>query len=215
MIKELVISLFDKDLGWIKDINDDVKISIYRKGDLTNHKDEIYLSNNIGRDVHTFFYHIVNRYNTLSDYTFFSQDYPFDHIENYIQIINGGKLEWDKYSSYKKDEYWAYHWNDIGTMWKLTNSIEIENKVLICDRYGKPHHPDELPLEYIWYELFKSKCPYQFEFTPGGHFSISKKQILIRNLEFYQKILMLLENNYTTPWIIERLEPYIFNKIIN
>jgi len=101
--KELVISLFDKDIEWIKDLNKDVKVSIYRKGDKTSHKDEIYLPNNVGRDVHTFFYHIVNRYHTLSDFTFFSQDYPFDHIENYINIINGTQLEWDMYSSYRKD----------------------------------------------------------------------------------------------------------------
>ena len=30
MIKELVVSLFDKNLDWLKEINSDVKITIYR-----------------------------------------------------------------------------------------------------------------------------------------------------------------------------------------
>jgi hypothetical protein len=214
--KEVVISLFDKDINWIENIDKDIKISIYRKGNSTTHKNEIYLPNNVGRDVHTFFYHIVNNYDKLADYTFFAQDYPFDHIENYIQIINGDKKEWDTYSSYKKDEYWAYHWNSIGTMWALENSNEEGgNKVLKSDKHGRPHHPENLPIESIWNELFTSNCPNTLEFTPGGHFSISKEQILTKDLEFYKKILTLLENNELSPWVIERLEHYIFNKNIN
>jgi len=213
--KELVISLFDKDLEWIKNIDKSVKITIYRKGDIISHENEIYLTNNVGRDVHTFFYHIVNRYNTLSDYTFFSQDYPFDHIENYIDIINGTQFKWDLNSSYKKDEYWGYHWNNIGTMWELDDSIEWGSKVLRCDKVGNPHHGEDLPIEQIWNQLFSSKFPDILEFTPGGHFSISKEQILYRSLEFYKKILILLEKNELSPWVIERLEPYIFNKYIN
>lgn len=216
MIKELVISLFNKDLDWIKNIDKNVKISIYRKGNITSHINEIYLPYNVGRDVHTFFYHIVNRYHTLADYTFFSQDYPFDHIENYIEIINGDKSNWDTYSSYKKEGYWGYHWNNIGTMWTLEDSIEPGSKVLKCDKFGKPHHREEdLPIEYIWNLLFTSECPNQLEFTPGGHFSVSKEQVLTKSLEFYKKILILLENNNLSPWVIERLEPYIFNKQIN
>ena len=213
--KEVVISLFDKDIEWIENLNKDIKISIYRKGDATSHPNEIYLSNNVGRDVHTFFYHIVNRYDTLADYTFFSQDYPFDHIENYIDIINGTRFEWDMYSSYRKDGYWGYHWNNIGTMWAMDDSIEWGCKVLKSDKVGRPHHPTPLPIELIWNKLFSSECPNILEFTPGGHFSISKEQILCKDLEFYKEILILLENNESAPWVIERLEPYIFNKHIN
>jgi hypothetical protein len=43
----------------------------------------------------------------------------------------------------------------------------------------------------------------------------NKEQILHRSLEFYKKVLILLENNELSPWVIERLEPYIFNKHIN
>ena len=60
MKKELIISLYDRDISWISKLNSDVSIKIYRKGSLTSHPTEIYLENNIGRDVHTFFYHIVS-----------------------------------------------------------------------------------------------------------------------------------------------------------
>ena len=74
---------------------------------------------------------------------------------------------------------------------------------------------NDVYIEKLRNKLFTSKCPQTLEFTPGGHFSISKEQILYRSLEFYKKILILLENNELSPWVIERLEPYIFNKYIN
>jgi hypothetical protein len=213
--KEVVIAFYDRDIEWVNKLDDNVKVSVYRKGNQRTYKGEIVIDKHIGRDVHTFFYHIVNRYYTLSDYTFFAQDYPFDHIENYIDIINGTQLEWDMYSSYRKDGYWGYHWNSIGTMWSMDDSVELGSKVLKCDKFGKPHHPTPLPIELIWNSLFSSECPEVLEFTPGAHFSISKEQVLTRSLEFYKEILILLENNEFAPWVIERLEPYIFNKYIN
>ena len=211
MIKELVVSLFDKNLDWLKEINSDVKITIYRKGELSTHPNEIVIEPNLGRDVHTFFYHIVKNYSSLANYTFFSQDYPFDHIENYINIINGDKETWDNNTSQYFQDYWGYHWNSIGTMWLLHPSEQFNGYVLKANPDGSPHHHHYLPIVEIWNELFDAEHPNVFEFTPGGHFSISKEQILTRSLEFYEKIIILLETQEFAPWVIERLEPYIFN----
>jgi hypothetical protein len=210
MKKELIISLYDKPLDWIKDIDNDVKITIYRKGDITSHPNEIYLENNVGRDVHTFFYHIVNNYHNLADYTFFSQDYPFDHIESYTEIINGNEEVWNKWSSHHFEGYWGYHWNNIGTMWGLYDSKQFGGKILWCYPNGYPHHTG-LPLEHIWNQIFDIPILDEIEFTPGGHFSISKEQILLKDLEYYKKILILLETEEYAPWAIERFEPYIFH----
>jgi DNA modification methylase len=73
---------------------------------------------------------------------------------------------------------------------------------------------DVLPTKEYWNELFDHPCPENVEYTPGGHFGISKEQIQIRSISFYQRILDYLENEFLSPWIIERLEPYIFNSTI-
>ena len=86
MRKELVIAAYDKDLSWVKSLNDDVKITIYRKGINNNDDNEIFLEVNKGRCVHSFFNHILTNYDNLSDYTFFVQDYPFDHWEKRIRF---------------------------------------------------------------------------------------------------------------------------------
>lgn len=221
MKKELVISLYNRDISWIENINPDVSVKIYRKGDLINHPNEILITPNVGRDVHTFFYHIVKQYKKLADYTFFSQDYPFDHIENYIDIINGDENLWNQTSSHHFEEYWGYHWNTIrthgpngGVMWNLEDSNQFGGKVLKCDKNGSGLSVTPLRLDEIWKMFFKCDSPDIFEFTPGAHFSISKKQIHNRPLTFYKKVLSFLETVEEAPWMIERLEPYIFNSTI-
>jgi hypothetical protein len=89
MKKELVIAAYDRDYGWKQYINEDVKITVYNKNQNTLKEGEILLTPNVGRDVHTFFNHIIENYDNLSDYTFFSQDEPFDHVNNIIALVNG------------------------------------------------------------------------------------------------------------------------------
>ena len=45
MKKELVISVFDKDLSWLDKVSKEVSIKKYRKGSNLNLDGEIYLSN--------------------------------------------------------------------------------------------------------------------------------------------------------------------------
>lgn len=196
-MKEIIISAYDRDYHyWIFKLNEDIKVTVYRKGNDLNISDEIYLPNNVGRDVHTFFYHIVKNYDNLSDYTFTSQDYFEDHVNNYIDIINGTILN-----------IRANAVQDFGGCWFFCTQYGGK---LTCDKFGAPNHPD-LNIEPVWNELFKANCPDVITFTPTGHFCATKEHIRKRPISFYKKILSILETNEQAPWIIERLEPYIFD----
>ena len=46
---------------------------------------------------------------------------------------------------------------------------------------------------------------------PGGHFAITKQHAQLRSKEFYSKVCNLLLEDENSPWMIERLECYIFN----
>jgi hypothetical protein len=200
MNKELIISAYNEDYSWINEINKDVKITVYRKGGepLDN---ETLIKNNVGRDVHTFFHHICENYNNLSDILFFSQDYPFDHVENYVQIINGGITECKTNSIVNFGGYYGFHWNSVtvptpkaGVMWTLypSNQFGPNNKVLICNSNGYPQDSNpNINVDSIWELLFNEPKPNNYEFVPGGHFSITKEQILKRSLDFYKSILNL------------------------
>jgi hypothetical protein len=212
MNKEIVISAFDRDYSWINQINGDIKFTIYRKGNqpLNN---EILIEPNVGRDVHSFFYHIVNNYDNLSDLTFFVQDYPFDHWENIVDTINGGINTINLNATLKFDGYFGYHFRTVG-MWGLTDSSHFGGgNVLTCNSDGHPQDPGRgINVNHYWDILFDEQYPNVYEFIPGGHFGITKENIKLRSLDFYKKIINLLENEYISPWIIERLECYIFNK---
>jgi dTDP-4-dehydrorhamnose reductase len=191
--KEVIISAYDRDYNWINQLDSNVKVTVYKKGSepLPN---EILIEPNVGRDVHTFFYHLVHNYNNLSDYTFFAQDYPFDHVENYISLINGGKQLWFDHAKQSVDGCWFFN---------------TQYEILICDKNGSPHHPN-LDIEDMWNKIFTNQCPEILKFTPAGHFCVSKKQVHKLSLDYYKRILNILETDPNSPWIIERLEPYIF-----
>jgi len=66
-------------------------------------------------------------------------------------------------------------------------------------------------LNKYWDILFDGPRPEAYEFMPGGHFGITKEHAKLRSRELYKKITELLVEDPTAPWMIERLECYIFN----
>jgi hypothetical protein len=200
MSVELVLAIYDRDYNWISGINSDVKITKYNKNENKIKDSEILIKPNIGRDVHTFFYHIVKNYDSLSEYTFFSQDYPFDHVSNYVEIINDYKFACNKFARQNFKNTWFFD-----TCWDCT---------LSCNSNGDPHHPG-LKIKSVWDEIFLVEIPELIYFTPAGHFCVKKEQIYRYPKKFYEKIKKILEENPQAPWIIERLLPYIFGDQIS
>ena len=194
--KEVVISAYNRDYGWIKDLNSDIKVTVYRKGEGELLPGEIKIEKNLGRDVHTFFYHIYNRYDNLSDITYFSQDYFLDHIFNYIEIINSDIDRLSKWAIEKLDN----------SCWFFNTQF---NSKIECFNDGYPHDRG-LNLSEVWNDLFNINPPEKFYFTPAGHFAITKDHVRRIDRSVYKKIIDILENRHRGPWEIERLEPYIF-----
>jgi hypothetical protein len=219
--KEIVIAAYDKPTDWLDSINTNIKKTIYRKGSvLPLSSGEILIEPNIGRCVHTFFNHILTNYNNLSDYTFFAQDYPFDHWEDLIDVINNDVNLLNEKSALSIGGYWGFHFNSIrvpspsgGIMHTMTTSKHHEHgKIISCQGNGMPHdHNKNINVDDYWDLLFEGPRPDMYEFMPGGHFGITKEHTQLRSQEFYNKICVLLVEDITAPWMIERLECYIFN----
>ncbi len=223
MNKEVIIAAYDKELDWISRFNDDVKVTVYRKGDIFPLADnEIKIEPNKGRCVHAFFKHIHDNYDNLADITFFIQDYPFDHWEDCVEVVNDET--WENRCQIRIDGYYGFHFNTItkpgpkgGIMWTLLpTSHHGHGNVLICQSNGLPHDRNSnINVDDYWVKLFSDNKPGRYEFIPGGHFGITKEHVKIRDKEFYSKVIELLESEDTAPWRIERLECYIFNKNFN
>lgn len=219
MTRELVISAYDSYLDWLDKINPNVKETVYRKGTEPDQREnEIVITPNKGRCVHTFFNHLYTRYDTLSDITFFAQDYPFDHWEDIIEVINN-ETEASR-CQLNIGGYYGFHFNTItvpsakgGIMWNLTPTQHHgTGNILACNSDGSPQDLNpSINVDKYWSQFFNCLPPTKYEFIPGGHFGITKEHAQLRTKEFYKKVVDLLLTEEVAPWIIERLECYIFN----
>jgi hypothetical protein len=214
MTKELIIAAYDRNLDWVSSLNSDVKQTIYRKG-VKGSENEIFIEPNLGRCVHTFFNHIYLNYDNLSDITLFGQDYPFDHWGNIIEAANGGIDFCDKNASLIIGGYYGFHNNTLNTAWKMHPSTHHESgEIIHCNSLGEPQAKlgtYNINMDKIWGEFFTQSHPNRYEFMPGGHFAITKEHVKIRSKAFYKSIVDYLINDIDSPWIVERLECYIFN----
>jgi hypothetical protein len=219
MTRELVIAAYDRYLDWLDKLNPEIKVTVYRKGEEEKQReDEIKIEPNKGRCVHSFFNHIYTNYDNLSDVTFFAQDYPFDHWEDVIEVVNNNTEE--SRCQLKIGGYYGFHFNTItvpsplgGSMWALSPSTHHgEGRVLICQSNGAPQDSNpNIDVDRYWNRFFNQAPPTQYEFIPGGHFGITKEHAKLRSKEFYKHVADFLLEEDVAPWIIERLECYIFN----
>ena len=206
-MKELIIAAYNRDLTWLNRLPSDVKTIVYRKGQQTGNVNEIFIEKNIGRCVHTFFSHIYNRYSDLSPFTFFVQDYPFDHWQNLIDCLSYTEEDFKNTATVQCGGYYGYV--NFGSVLVQAQHVGV-GSVLKCSHTGAPHH-DGIDIVKYWKQLFDQEPPDYFEFNPGGHFVITKEHALLRSRDFYKLIINLLESEEIAPYAIERLENYIFN----
>lgn len=77
----LVVARYNEDVSWVRDYPEKI---IYNKGDINTIPEDLHSSvvqiPNVGREAHTFLYHIVNNYDTLSPIVVFVQGTYKDHV---------------------------------------------------------------------------------------------------------------------------------------
>lgn len=192
---ELVISKYNEDTTWIKDVNSNIKITIYDKS-IDPLVGSISLPN-VGREINTYFTHIVNNFEDLSDVIFFCQGNPFQHISYFIELINN--LDNNNYKPTLIVEECLFYNTCYG------------NKLITTDNYGKPHDFRGINVSNTWNVLFETTQPNIIEFSPGCQFKITKNQIINRGKDFFIKCLNTTNNNEFSAWEFERVMRYVID----
>jgi hypothetical protein len=181
----IVIARYNESIEWIKNLNElTTTLAIYNKGPSLNSL-SITLPN-VGREGHTYLYHIIHNYDTLSEYTMFLQGNPFDHTPYLYDIIQSN--EWKK----------PFH-----IISKLIYHVNIA------------YDPNDINLQMIPYfnMIFnRNKSNHPFYFGAGAQFCVSRETIRSRPVHFYQKIYEMLNKdiNPIEGFILERFWPMIF-----
>jgi hypothetical protein len=184
---EIVISRFNEDLNWLKNAPfNRHKIICYNKSDNDNfYKPDnmiVHKLPNLGRETHTYLYHIMNNYNNLPDTTIFlpgSGDYEAK-IENCTQtVLLAEKYQRNVFLGNYNANVRNYIYNFTIDRWDvrhpLNNSKNKESYLepAIIRPYGKwyDHHFGDTVMNYVnW-------C---------GIFAITKKTILQHGIEHYK-----------------------------
>lgn len=205
---QYVIARYNEDIEWLLYTYKD--IIIYNKGEKCLFHNQILLSN-VGREAHTYLYHIVNNYDKLADITVFSQANIADHCGmNYIgfydRLISGCRLHGISQNFYTIS---SKPGNGVDREFNFTakNDLHMRYKVpmesIMKISYGE------------WFDRYIQK-PFPTDWTRmyvGAIFAVSKEKIHSRSKEFYEKILKQLEHDNAPieAHFLERSWYYLFD----
>ena len=176
----LVVARYNENLDWV---NHFPKKYIYNKGNIDTIPDDLKQDvinlPNVGREAHTYLYHIIENYDNLDDVTIFSQGMYSDHCNMTPENFREKFSNIDGYSrNYVDTTCWGHnrrHYNFNLQYWKG----ELKHNDLI---YGP------------WFEKFFGET---FQHSPFAYgcaiFSVSKNLILKRPKSFYEKLIKELE----------------------
>jgi hypothetical protein len=201
---KVVISRYKEDISWANgishdDCHDPYNVLIYHKSDTPCESPHPVVSlPNVGREGHTYAYHILTHYDTLDDYTVFLQGYPFDHspqLETQLREIRdrvtGGTQPDFQYVSQR-----VLFSNLERCPYDITlNMVPTYEKVFgSFDSFGtkKKGHP--------------------FVFGAGAQFVVSRAAIQSRPRSFYENLCRVLDYdvNPIEGFSVERFWQMIF-----
>lgn len=182
--KRLVVSHYEANLDWLNSINGDVEVFIYHKKHYNNlnYCEKVELDNNnfllpnTGRESHTYLKHIIDNYDNICDLEFFSQD-ALTEYPTFIDIVNNdNKLIYEQYSTH------PYRFTCLNGEYKP--NATINSKVYVTGE-----------IREIWDNLFKYDPPTMVEITPHGFIKLPKSNIVMHDIEIYQKCLDYFKDN--------------------
>ncbi len=170
---EIVIARYCENLAWVDNYKN--YATIYNKGD--DKIDESITLKNIGREAHTYLYHIVNSYDNLAEYTCFLQGDPFNpHSPRLYGYLN-----------------YVLESNEL-----IPDFFWISERIVEGDfEYQRePYHKIFPNIKYAYNYIFgKHPNIKTFKFGAGAQFCVSKEKIRERSIEFYKNILNIFEHD--------------------
>ncbi len=208
MNKSLIIARYGEDLNWLEK-HKDFEITVYNKGSKLPDSNNFKVLNlkNVGRESHTWLYHIVKNYNNLNDINIFLQGniddlncMAYKNPNDYIKKINRYGFAASRYALLG-----PLHWD-----W----NVNINNDI----RYKKQWNNNEISRSNIGFRNFAKKLfpeiPLFVATSYSGCFAVKKEIIKKHNIIFYKKLLEILgkHQNPIEGHYMERLWCYLFTK---
>jgi hypothetical protein len=175
---ELVVARYQEDLGWLRNIPPQLRVTIYDKsGDAsTPLAPHTIALENVGREAHTYLHHIVARYETLAPVTVFCQGKPFDHAFDFRKTLRelvAGRMGLDGF-------LWLGHMADTDS----PDGVLFRN-------WSKNESGAGLDLAGFHRALFGAEGPSEYAFFGGAQFIVTRDCIHHRERKWYENALRI------------------------
>ena len=198
---EIIIARFNEDLRWTQEVPFNIfHYIVYNKGNndnfiKTNVKQIINIEN-VGKNDHTYLYHIIENYNNLSNITvFFPGSLNLDYKKIKAKIILNNIIK-SNYST----AYFAghYHQNikEVFNNFTLNKWETTDKKNLLLNNESALQKSEIRPYGK-WYTHFFGNIQAHWT-TMCGIFSIDKRDIIQNPIEHYQRLLQTV-NTHSNP----------------
>ena len=208
---QTVIIRYNEDVSWSRHLKHPA--IIYNKGEAIESKHPVVNLNNVGMYVASQFYHCIDNYDNLADWTFFVQGKPWDGLFESYHQLSGHKAD------VRDLEYFYYSGppDQHASMNFVLQTIGNGNQQ--PPNYNQRHHGHFIKYTHTWNEWLKEIDPYNkidwekpVRFYKNGHITLSKESILSNPKEWYLKLLDFWK--YDVPcleWYSESSHNFIFN----
>ena len=215
MEKHLIIARYREDAGWLKDI--EFPVYLYDKS-YKAHVSSDYITQetipNIGREAHAYNKYILDHYDNLPDICIFSQCDPFEHVSNFLEIIQKDSL----------DEMWAENlrsYPDSTVRHTGFLGLGTHSKISLRAEHGtEDFWWLKFKAKELYNKLYTNKLPDSYQTSHGSIIIVEKDNILNNPKHLYEKMMTFHENSNfpafdwsnETAVALEHLWTFIFQK---
>jgi hypothetical protein len=175
---EVVVARYTEELNWLRKRPAALRVTVYDKSPDLSAGDATLTLPNVGREAHTYLYHIVSRYNSLADWTVFCQGKPFDHAFDFKKSLQALTADPDTFMAGKPFR-WLGHLID-------TDDNRGER---LFQPWSKNDDGRGLDLLSFHRALFDTDGPELYTFVLGAQFIAHRDLIQQQPLSFYERAL--------------------------
>ncbi|KAI4205504.1 MAG: hypothetical protein LQ350_000283 [Teloschistes chrysophthalmus] len=182
---EIVVAHYNEDISWLAKHSSEC--CVYTKGPAKNSPDPPFTFTplpNIGREGHTFLYHIVNHYDDQADVTLFVQGRIDDHVDLSVDEMKAkslaasiGQVCTFPFRELEHFDHWeGIPWEEY-PCWQRWSSMETAKM-------------KETPLQYFQKYISESeRIPAAVGFAPGAIFAVRKETIQQHSKAYFERLL--------------------------
>ena len=177
----LVVNQYKYDISWVSKYTDNY--IVYDKGDTETEGDKIIKLPNIGSNIHTWFYYIIQNYDNLPDVIIFAKgNISPRHCkeEKLLKLINNNKFTpLESYEHVDTSDGSAMRLTDDGGYMEINNSWYVPHHV---SRHFRSYN------EFLKTVFVNPEISQWVRFPPGANYIVPRENILKYEKRFYQKL---------------------------